>query len=81
MQKKEIKGRRPNNKKVTTKKSTNTKNIKKRIVTNPKEDNKINITNIIYCNSIIKLFHFRNILCSINRIWYRNHCWSCQITR
>ena len=29
MQKKEIKGRRPNNKKVTTKKSTNTKNIKK----------------------------------------------------
>lgn len=58
MQKKEIKGRRPNNKKVTTKKSTNTKNIKKRIVTNPKEDNQIKLILLISFIAIVLLSYF-----------------------
>ena len=58
MQKKEIKGRRPNNKKVTTKKSTTTKNITKRRVTNPKEDNQIKLILLISFIAIVLLSYF-----------------------
>ena len=58
MQKKEIKGRRPSNKKGTTKKSTNTKNIKKRIVINSKEENKIKLILLISFIIILLLAYF-----------------------